>query len=563
MMKNEDWWDSLESSGNSEHKKEVQRKREEVRQKKKVMMRGNSSVNMAPVHGKVVSDKTKRIEEKKCNIWQPKKGKNIAEGYGRPLNECNVQYSVRSMAEQATQTEQSESLTLSRTTPKETARSYGANYSLEEYSRELLAIAKLINVGNRLYIYNGICYESCDVNDLIAFYRNHIDRGLYGAKYLKAFRELYPYLLTDSRLLADESNMAPAEYCFLANGIFDVKRQRLMKHTENMVAFSSVNARYVENPVCRRFEQFLNEVTGGDKTLIRLCWYVLAYICMQSMDAKAFFVLGTAKNSGKSLIGKLIQRLFPPKHVSAIALNDMNKEFSLAPIVGAAVNINMDLPKGRLNNAAVSKVKLLTGGDLMTISEKFVPEFTYLNRAKLMFGTNHPITLADGDDDAFWSRMVFVPFMYSVPPERQNPRLLDELLKEKDSIVSKALQYGRHLIEDSYIFPSTPESRSYVASWRDDYQYFIDRFLGECCDTSDAMARESMDNLYRAYCRFCELNGETERSRGILKSCIEQRRGVKHLKSRIDNAVNPKSAFTGIKLSDHGRMLLGAGSEDI
>lgn len=563
MKMNEDWWNSLESSGNPEHKKAIQRKAEETRRKKKIMMRGNSSVNTAPVHGKIVCDNAKRMEEKKRNIWQPEKGKNMAEGYEMSLDEYNEQHNVRSMAEQAVLMKQSELLTPSRAAPKGTARSYGANYSLEEYSRELLAVAKLINVGNRLYIYNGICYESCDVNDLIAFYRNHIDRGLYGAKYLKAFRELYPYLLADSRLLADESNMAPAEYCFLANGIFDVKKQRLMKHTENMVAFSSVNACYVENPVCKRFERFLNDATGGDKTLIRLCWYILAYICMQSMDAKAFFVLGTAKNSGKSLIGKLIQCLFLSKHVSAIALNDMNKEFSLAPIVGAAVNINMDLPKGRLNNAAVSKVKLLTGGDLMTINEKFMPEFTYLNRAKLIFGTNHPITLADGDDDAFWSRMVFVPFMYSVPPERQNPRLLDELLKEKDSIVSRALQYGRNLIEDSYIFPSTPESRSYVASWRNDRQYSIDRFLGECCDTGDAMARESMENLYRAYCRFCELNGEAEQPWGMLKSCIEQRKGVKHLKTRVDNAVNPRSAFVGITLSDNGRMLLGNGNEDI
>jgi len=563
MMKDEDWWNSIESSGNPEHKKAIQIKGEEVRRKKEIMMRGNSSVNTAPVHGKIISDKTKCVEEKKRNIWPPKKEKNMAEGYGLSLNECNVRRNVRSIAEQAIQIEQSESLTLSGAAPKETARSYGANYPLEEYSRELLAVAKLINVGNRLYIYNGICYESCDVNDLIAFYRSNIDRGLHGAKYLKAFRELYPYLLADSHLMVDESSMAPAEYCFLANGIFDVKRQRLMKHTENRVAFSSVNARYVENPVCRRFERFLNDTIGGDKILIRLCWYILAYICMQSMDAKAFFVLGTAKNSGKSLIGKLIQRLFLSKYVSAIALNDMNKEFSLAPIVGTAVNVNMDLPKGRLNNAAVSKVKLLTGGDLMTISEKFVPEFTYLNRAKLIFGTNHPITLADGDDDAFWSRMVFVPFMYSVPPERQNPRLLEELLKEKDSIVSKALQYGKDLIEDSYIFPSTPESRSYVASWRNDRQYFIDRFLRECCDTSDTTARESMENLYRAYCRFCELNGEIEQSRNILKSCIEQQKGVRHFKARVDNAVNPKSAFMGIMLSDNGRRLLRDSVEDV
>lgn len=564
MKRNEDWRNSSELYSNSEHKKAIQDKSEEMRRKKEVIMRGNDSVNMAPVHGKTVIDKARRIEQKKSAIWKPKEEKNVTGGYGLSFNESNAHRNIGSMAEQVIQMKSTESVNSSRAAPKETAKAYGGpGYSLEGYSRALQTKATLINVGKRLYIYNGICYESCDADDLIAFYRDHIDRGLHGAKNLAIFKELYRYILTDSRLVTDESRMAPAEYSFLDNGIFDVKRQRLMEHTENIVAFSSVNAHYVKNPVCKKFEHFLDDATGGDKTLTRLCWYILAYICMQSMDAKAFFVLGTAKDSGKSVIGKLIQRLFPPKHISAIALNDMNKEFSLAPIVGAAVNINMDLPKGKLNNAAASRVKLLTGGDLLTISEKFVPEFTYLNRAKLIFGTNHPITLAGGDDDAFWSRMVFMPFMYSVPPQKQNPRLLEELLVEKDSIVSKALQYGKDLIEDSYIFPSTPESRSCVASWRNDRQYFIDRFLWECCDTSNAMARESMENLYRTYCRFCELNGEIEQSRGVLKSCIEQQKGVRHLKARVDNAVNPISTFTGIMLSDNGRMLLRTSVEDV
>lgn len=563
-MKNKDWRNNTEFCSNSIHEKAIQSKREEVRRKKEIIMKGNGSVNMAPIHGNRVIEKAKFIEQKKSTIRQPQKEERMTGGYGLSFSGSNVQWNVKSMAEQAIQMRQTESVNPSRAAPKETAKAYGVHgYSLEEYSRTLLTVAKLVNVGKSLYIYNGICYERCDADDLIAFYRDHIDRGLHGAKYLATFKELYKYLLTDSRLVADESRMSPAEYSFLTNGIFDVKRQRLMKHTESIIAFSSVNAHYIKNPVCKKFDRFLEDTTGGDKTLIRLIWYMLAYICMQSMDAKAFFVLGTAKNSGKSMLGKLIQRLFLQKHISAIALNDMNKEFSLAPIVGAAVNINMDLPKGRLNSAAVSRVKLLTGGDLMTISEKFVPEFTYLNRAKLIFGTNHPITLADGEDDAFWSRMVFVPFMYSVPPEKQNPRLLEELLEEKDSIVSKALQYGKDLIEDSYIFPSTPESRSYVAIWRNDRQYFIDRFLWECCDTSDATARESMKNLYRAYCRFCELNGETEQSKNILKSYIEQQKGVKHLKARVDNAVNPISTFTGIMLSDSGRMLLGTSVEDV
>lgn len=553
-----DWGNSSELCGNAEHWKAIHRKGEEMRQRKEIIRRGNVSLNMSPIHAEMILGKARQMEQKKRDIWQPKKEKKVTEKHGCFPGECNMQRNTGGISKQLAHMIPAEPVSPSGAAPKEIAKGYGGpRHSLEEYSRALLAVAKPINVGNHLYIYNGICYESCGADDLIAFYRDYIDRGLHGAKCLTTFRDLYRYLLTDSRLVADESRMAPAEYSFLANGIFDVKKQRLIKHTDAVIAFSSVNARYVPNPVCERFDWFLNDTTRGDRTLVRLFWYILAYILMQSMEAKVFFVLGTAKDSGKSLMGKLIQSLFLPKHVSAIALNDMNKRFSLAPIVGAAVNINMDLPKDSLNSFAVSRIKQLTGGDLVNIEDKFISLFAYQNRAKLIFGTNHPITLTDKDDDAFWSRMVFMPFMRSVPPEQQDPKLLKKLLEEKDAIVSKALQYGKGLLEDHYIFPGTPESRGYIASCRNDGQYFIGKFLEECCDTSDTAARELMDNLYRAYCAFCRLNGETEQSRSKLKNSIERQEGVKHFKARLYGADNSRSAFEGIALSENGRRLLG------
>ena len=70
------------------------------------------------------------------------------------------------------------------------------------------------------------------------------------------------------------------------------------------------------------------------------------------------------------------------------------------------------------------------GGDLITINEKYVPQFKYQNRGKFIFASNHPIQLAE-DDEAFWERMVFLPFQYSVSKPEQDMDLLKKLLKEK------------------------------------------------------------------------------------------------------------------------------------
>lgn len=572
MEKSNDWWSGSDFYDDSEHRKEFQEKRKVAVQKKKLMAKGNGTVNVSSIHARALADKVISTKENKNAVLHPKKESNDFEEYSSPpvgksdiqrnvadiAGYINLKRSMDGMDRQADPAKEAESIYLTRGTPEKIIKDASA-YTLADYSDNLLSATELICVDKHLFRYNGICHESCDVDELLVFYREHIDRKVHGAKNLRIFSELHKFLLADSRLRVDESGMAPAEYCFLINGIFDVKKQRLIKHTSNLIAFSFVNARYVENPVCKKFDRFLEITMQGDKTLIRRFWYMLAYIFMQSLDAKTFFALGTAPNSGKSLLGKLIQQLYLKKYVSAIALNDMNKDFSLAPIVGAAVNLNMDLPNSRLNSAAVSSIKLLTGGDLMNINQKFVPQFKYQNRAKLLFGTNYPIKLAAGiagdDEKAFWDRMVFIPFMYSVPKDKQNPKLLEELLVEKDAIVSKALRYGRDLLEESYVFPSTLEIDRIVAEWKGDDQYFIDCFLSECCEMTDAGARETMDNLYRAYCRFCDANGENMQSWSMLKSYIE-RRGVMHLKARLDNAANPKSAFEGIKLSTYGRRLL-------
>lgn len=83
----------------------------------------------------------------------------------------------------------------------------------------------------------------------------------------------------------------------------------------------------------------------------------------------------------------------------------------MGTLVGAAVNISLDLPSSRLSPIAVSKLKMLTGGDMITINEKYVPQFKYQNRAKFIFASNHPLKLVE-DDEVFWERVVFCHLIF-------------------------------------------------------------------------------------------------------------------------------------------------------
>lgn len=302
----------------------------------------------------------------------------------------------------------------------------------------------------------------------------------------------------------------------------------------------------MEDEECPNFEAFLEQVTGGDKILIERLWMFLGYTFMLTTEAKSIFIMGMAPDSGKSVLGNFIESLYPKECVSNIALNDLNKNFSLAPLVGAAVNISLDLPSSRLNAEAVSALKMLTGGDVVTINEKYVPRFSYVNRAKFIFATNNAITLAE-PDSAFWNRVEYLPFDYSVKKQDQVRNLVEIFQSEKNAIVSKALRKARKLIKRNFEFPSNQRIESQLREWRGIEVPTIDDFVEECCEFDEDYKGELVDMLYSEYEKYCQHIGCVARTRTYFKSYLERVYEIKHIKTRL-GTINPQSAFKGIRL---------------
>lgn len=419
--------------------------------------------------------------------------------------------------------------------------------SMSVCAKRLLKQVKLISMDKALYYFNGYCYQMLDKEGLIELYRDKVDDGLHDERGMRLFAELHEYLLTDSKIRVKPDEDDISSFVVLKNGVYDLRTKELKRNTPNVIAFSYVNASFVKGEVCPRFDSFLNEVTGGNEVLIERMWMALGYILTQSMDAKAFFVMGQAPNSGKSLFGHFIQNLYDSNCISAIALSDMNGEFSLGQLVGKAVNVSLDLPHSKISVAAVSKLKMLTGGDLITVNEKYQKQFKYQNRAKFIFASNHPIQLTQ-DDDAFWDRLVFLPFDYSVSKELQNENLLWELLEEKDAVVSKALKYARRLMKNHYQFPTTPEIEKRIRVWRGMEIDTINDFVKSCCSISSENKGELMEDLYQEYIRFCADKEECPVKKTEFKRYLEDQLGLAHCKMRRENGANPQSAFRGIQL---------------
>ncbi len=409
----------------------------------------------------------------------------------------------------------------------------------------LLERVHFIKYGECLYCYNDICYDIVDKDDVISLYRDKVDAKLGNVKSLGSISQLHRFLCTDKLITIKESEHNK-RIAVLKNGIYDVMREELLPHSHEDIVFSYVDADYVEDGECPYFEKFLQDVTDGDEVLQERIWMFLGYTFLQTTEAKTFFVMGEAPDSGKSLLGNFIESLYPEQYVSNIALTDLNRNFALAPIVGKAVNISLDLPSSRLNTMAVSKLKMLTGGDAININEKNVPEYRYRNRAKLIFASNFPIRLIE-PDDAFWNRLVYLPFNKSVPKAKQDIRLSEKFQRERNVIVSKALHYARQLVLNDFCFSTTPQIERKMQEWQGRTCATIENFISDCCICGEEIRGELVDTLYRAYESYCGDTGYVAKNRYIFKQFLEEQIGLKHFKMR-DGGENPQSAFRGIQL---------------
>ena len=217
-----------------------------------------------------------------------------------------------------------------------------------ECAEQLKARVHFIFYNDNLYYFNGICYDLLKTEDIIRLYRDKVDETLGYERNLNVFTHVRTMLSTDSSIKVKRLEGNNRIVVF-RNGIYDVEKGKLRLHSHKEIVFSYVNANYVKDESCKHFDNFIENVTEGDKVLKERLWMFIGYLLMQTLEAKVFFIMGEAPDSGKSLLGNFIESLFPTEYVSNIALTDMNKGFSVAPIAGSAINISLDLPSAKLS----------------------------------------------------------------------------------------------------------------------------------------------------------------------------------------------------------------------
>lgn len=424
--------------------------------------------------------------------------------------------------------------------------------------KEINDNATLIRHDGGLYYYTGKYYAAIRSDlELLELIRSKISSSAFAVTSTKPFQDLMMFLKTDPNLTPHNYQnklMKARKLVALKNGVLNISTLELMDFDPKYLLFHIVDASWTSCSYPKVFLKFIRQACDYNEEIVRLVTELVGYLLSGSNEAKVFAVIGTARDSGKSTLASLLTRLIGENFVCSVEPNKIHERFALGSTRGKILNMALDIPQGRLCPAAVSKIKAITGKDSISIEEKYMRLEHTVSSLRFLFGTNHPISLSSSSsDDAFWGRMLVIPFLKSVRPEDKDPTLLDKLWEERDAIVSYCLKSYQTVLNNGFTFSHCQASLDMKESWRRDdasfvsFSKFWQDFVQVTGDFNDQIYSQT---LYEKYSFFCQDHQIEPIYYTNMKEWIEHHTDSEMcIPKRLHHTgQNPRAGYCGIKV---------------
>lgn len=276
---------------------------------------------------------------------------------------------------------------------------------------------------------------------------------------------------------------------------------------------------YDPTATCLRWARFVLEIMDGDAEMVAYLQRIVGYAMVGEVREAAFFIFWGNGRNGK---GTFVERI--RKVLGTYACNTPTGTFvnrrdgipnDLAALDGRRLVTMSESSDGAPLEEAL--VKQVTGGDPMTARFMrgeffdFIPVFT-----PILSTNNKPVV--KGMDPAIWARLHMVPFTVSFVG-REDHDLKHVLDAELPGILNWCLDGLADWRDNGLKVPAKAKAAGLVYRAEMDV---VGRFLEDCTRPSTV---ENADNteLYRAFVRWSQDNGEREKSQRWLTQAMQNR----------------------------------------
>lgn len=340
---------------------------------------------------------------------------------------------------------------------------------------------------------------------------------------------------------------------------YDLETGQELKERKSLLFDQHTN--YSPDPAmdAPRWTKFLLKTFEGDIEMVKWFQKVLGYAITGETGEQVFFILLGKGNNGKSVIGKVMQKILGNYAHSA----NINTFLDTGAQSGSAPNPDIMAMDGKrfvftaepkkYAKIDENKVKTFTGEDSLSgrdLHEKgqrnFDPCF------KLFISANNMLKL-DMDEYSIKRRVIVIPFNHTVKESQIDKHLVDNLLKEAPAIMNWLLEgvkaWKKEGLKTHWSDQNDGLASGYPSLVVDAIRKYetesdnVLRWIEDDCTLEDDTARLTNKELYADYRQWCINNGEKPE-----KSNWWSRAMGKHGFERWRNKT--VKGFKGIKISD-------------
>ena len=234
----------------------------------------------------------------------------------------------------------------------------------------------------------------------------------------------------------------------------------------------------------------------SEKEREKIEWAIGAIVSGDSKTIQKFCVFYGEAGTGKSTIINIIQKLFDGYYVTfdAKSLGSSNNQFATEafrsnPLV--AIQHDGDLSRIEDN----TRINSIVSHEMMTIKEKFKPE--YMSRANcfLFMGTNRPVKITDAKSGIIRRLIDITPTGNLLKPKEYDA-LMTQIDFELGAIASHCLEVYRDLGKNYYKNYTPKEMIMKTDVFYNFVEANCDIFEGQ----SDGMSLKQAYSMYKEYC---------------------------------------------------------------
>lgn len=283
---------------------------------------------------------------------------------------------------------------------------------------------------------------------------------------------------------------------------------------------------------CPIWHSFLESSFAGNTGKIEFIQRAIGYTLTGHVNEQSLFLLVGAGANGKSelvnLLGGLLGNYGGSTPMQSLMIQRNEQTADLAALAGLRFVVASE---GEIDQRlAESKVKHMTGGDLITCRKLYRDFFSYKPAFKLWLATNH-VPRITGADEGIWRRIRLIRFPITIPADKRDPHLSEKLKAELPGILNWALR-GLHEWRKQRLNPPSDVIAETEAYRLDNDPVW--RWIIAACDLNSS-AIQSSGALHDSYTQWAAQSGGDPLSQKQFGTILAMK-GFTKVKGRQNNS---------------------------